>query len=478
MNKFKTIFGVFLGATMLLGVGASISSIRNNTDIKEVNAATTWYLRGTMNNWTGSDAYAISEGGAPLIIDLTSGAKFKVVNHTTNWSNSGATELTTSNGDASGYGITFSSGNDSVVNTSGKYAFTVKDGALFVDFGEFYYSGTDNTWGTDTTTTGRHPKVVVNSENPTVWTLSKEEAFKIRNNNWDKGVFGFTNIKNYNDYFYGILSGKSNGDILCNATNTDIQFNVSIALNNREWTVKVFPTTMDDTSKVYVLDKYGDKLNTRHQAHFYNDNGQTMGWPGMNMTTYSGTTHMYEAEFWSGLSKVIFNNKNGDDGVESWAYDVSGDYSRAGYCLILDDSIDGDGKWSSNYWVIPETAKFIENCMHFANYKEGQSGKNECISSGWYTTAKNAYTNLSSTAKEEVVAIDYVVQRLQAWAAANHEAFTVNNGVGTFSAARITNVVASQESNNALTIITIIAAIGVLTTGAYMFFKKGKKVEQ
>lgn len=475
MNKLKTIFGVFLGATMLLGVGITISSIHKNQEVKEVNAATTWYLRGTMNGWTGTSAYAITENGAPLIIDLTSGAKFKVVNHASSWS--GVTELTTSDGDASGNGITFSSGSDSVVNTSGKYAFTVKSGALYVDFGEFYYSGTNNSWGADTTTTGRHPKVIVNSENPTVWTLSKEEEFKIRNNNWAKGVFGFDSIESHSDYFYNILSSKG-GNILCNATNSDIQFNVSIALNNRIWTVKVYPTTMNDTSKIFVLDKYGDKLNTRHQAHFYNDNGQTMGWPGMNMSTYAGTTHMYEAEFWSGLSKVIFNNKNGDDGVESWAYDVSGEYSRAGYCLILDDSKDGDGKWSSNYWVIPETAKFIENCMHFANYKEGQSGKNECISSGWYTTAKNAYTNLSSTAKGEVVAIDYVVQRLQAWAAANHEAFTVNNGVGTFSAARITNVVVSQESNNALTIITIIASIGVLTTGAYMFFKKSKKVEQ
>ena len=477
MKGLKTILGVVLATTGFGGavaIGAKAVSNMNNTNIEIAEAADTyWWVRGSMNSWTGNDSYKIKQGGDPLILDLAANAEFKVVSDASSWS--GVTELTTSNGDASGKGITFSSGSNSKVNTAGKYAFSVKKEGnntnLYVDFGEFYYSGTTNSWGTDTSTTGNHPKVLLNGSSVT-YTLSANEEFKLRNNNWDKGVFGYSNLKDSD--FYGSFE-SSNGNIKCKVAG---KYDVTISMTNRTWTVRIVPNGVnpDDTDFVYVLDKYGTNLNDYHNAHIYNASGQTMTWPGATMQTYTGTTHMYKQEFWVGMEKVIFNNKHGDgnnEGTQSIAWDISGASSKAGKCLILDNSIE-NGEWSSSTWVAPETAKFIENCMHFANYNEEQGGSGECLSQSWYTIAKNAYNASSfSSFRAELCSLDYVVERLQAWAAANGDSFNISNGTGTFSSRPMNEI--SKTISPVVLLITLSVISSIATLGYFILLKKKKQ---
>ena len=472
-----------LALSLTVGVGV-FAGIKAHSEVKEAEAdGTTWYLRGSMNDWTGSDDYKIIENGDPLIIDLTAGATFKVVNHASSWSN--VTELTTSEGDANGNGITFTSKSNSYVNTAGKYAFSVKSGALYVDFGEFYYSGTDNSWGTDTTTTGNHPKVIVNGVAQkytlTAWDSDKGtgDKFKLRNNNWDKGLFGYSALANGD--FYGSFGSDNDGNIVCNIGG---EYDVSVSLTNRTWTVKVVPHGVDpdDKAYVYVLDKYGTNLNTYHFAYTYNDAGQAMGWPGATMVSYEGTTHMYQQVFWTGMEKVIFNNKHGDnnnDGTQSWSWDISasGQYSNRGKCLILDGSIE-QGEWSSSTWVAPEVAKYIENFMHFQDFAEtveteGTACKGD---NGYYAKAKEAYEATTfASYRQELCSLTYVVERLQAWARANGKTFVVTAGVGAFSSVNA-NLIPISGDNPASLVVVVISSLSLIALGGFLFLKKKKEI--
>ena len=475
VGLIKLLVGLTLAASGAFAVGSALSN--KKAEVAEAAAGDSWYLRGSMNGWTGSDDYEIKENGAPLIVDLSVGAEFKVAKHPSNW----GTELTTSTGDASGHGITFTSGSNSVVNSAGKYAFTVKDGALYVDFGEFYYSGGDNNFDIDTGSTGDHPKVIVNGSS-VKYTLSSGYAnrFKLRNNNWEKGVFSYYSLKDGD--FYGSFTHPDNADDIQPIIAGD--YDVSVALNNRVWTVRIVPHGVDpdDTSFVYVLDKYGDKLNSYHFSHAFDSHGREMGWPGATMETYSGTTHVYKQEFWVGMEKIIFNNDNdGEGNTQSISYDISGVNSKAGKCLILDDSTivqDGKTKWNSNTWVNPETAKFIENYLHFQNFKESdRSEGNACKGTqGYYAKAKAAYEASSfEPYREELCTLSWAVERLQAWAAANNASFTISNNVGSFgvnSNILPINLIANNENTNTIAIIVIISLVSVTAIGGYFFIKR------
>ena len=192
------------------------------------------------------------------------------------------------------------------------------------------------------------------------------------------------------------------------------------------------------------------------------------------METYDGTTHMYKQEFWTGMEYVEFNNNS----TYSYKWDISasGQYSRRGKCLILDGSIAYE-KWSSETWVQPQTAKFIENFMHFQDFNEDDRSEGTACkgSGGFYALAKAAYEASSfAPYREELCSLDYVVERLQAWASANSKSFTLTNGVGSFSARNVT--ILNEVTNNQTAIIVVIASvIGMTAVGGYFFLRKRKE---
>ena len=461
MKIKKLIISLILFGALGAGINAGLKT-NNRVNVVTAASGDSWYLMGTMNDWKANDDYKIIENGDPLIIDLASGDQFKVA--TSSWS----TELTVASGDAVSQGnITFTSGSNSYVNTTGTYAFSVKDGALYADFGKFYYSGKSNNWDVETGTTGNHPEINVNGGAST-WTLTLNDQFKLRYNNWDYGVFGYSNLKDGD--FYGSFQGTdTNVEVLIAGS-----YDVSVAMTNHEWTVRIYPngTNPDDTAYVYVLDKYGDKLNANHRAYTYDGNGREMTWPGAVMETYENTTHMYKQEFWTGMNTIIFNNTSAQ--TYDWDISLSGQYSNRNKCLILDDSWDSTyEKWSASTWVEKETGVFIENCMHFANYKESEGGNGECISQGWYETAKSAYNELSPSIKQEVSSLSYVVERLNAWAVANGETFTIADNVGSFS--KRANVTIVNSFDNTAVVVIVISLISLSAVGGYFYLRKRKE---
>ena len=468
--KLKHVF-ITLGLAATMGFGF-LTGFKSYNDVKKAEAAngTSWYLRGSMNSWTGNDNYKIVEGGEPLVIDLAANAEFKVVNNATSWD--GVTELTTASGDAKDKGeITFSSGNNSKVVNAGKYAFSVVNGALFADYGEFYYSGTGNSWETDTSTTGNHPKIVLNG-GASVFNLSTNEQFKLRNKYWDKGVFGYSNLADGD--FYGSFSDAS-GNINCNIAG---QYDVSVSMTNHTWTIRAYPHGVNPDQKlnVYVFDKYGTNLNSYHFAHIYNSQGQSTTWPGASMSTYEGTTHVYKVSYWVGMETVIFNNKHGEgnnEGTQSIAYTLS---NVAGKCLVLDGSVTS-GEWDDTLWIAPETAKFIENNMHFQNFAEDdQSDGTACKgNNGYYAKAKAAYQASSfASFREELCGLNFVVERLQAWARANGETFDPSNG--TFSASNQTiAIIENNGETNTAIIIVVVSTLSLVALGGFFFIKRRKE---
>lgn len=477
----KTLLIASAGLALAMGVGAAVGMAVNRPVEAKAATGDAWYLRGSMNDWTGNDKYKILDGGAPLIIDLAAGDEFKVVDDASSWS---GTALNTFGGDATDHWYEYetnkwqqdiaqgSNGGNIYVNLAGKYAVSIVDGALFIDYGMFYYCGDDNSWGI--TPDSDHPALTVNGGSST-WALTKDEGFKIRyrdnDNGYTYGCFKYGNLADGD--FYGSFYTNNDSNIICNIAGN---YDVSVAMTNRTWTVRAVPHGVDpdDTGFVYVLDKYGNLLNENHYASTSDEVGRTMGMPGAIMETYSGTTHMYQQEFWVGMEKVVFNNNSS----QSWSWDISGDYSNAGKCLILDGSTDSDGKWSSEDWVQPETAKFIENYMHFQDFDEedGTQGTACKGTDGYYQLAKGAYEAESFAAyREELCTLDYVVERLQEWATANEETFTITNSVGAFATTNgLANVIGEAVNNEAFVIIAL-SAISIAAIGGYFYIRRRRE---
>ena len=182
---------VLLTVGLSLGVGATAIgfTMLNSQPTIESKAAIgdAWYVRGTMNGWSvdaDDETYKIVEGTTPLVLDIESGNNFKVVNHASSWS--GVTELTTALGNASGHGITFTSGSDAYVNQTGKYRFSVDGGALKVEVAWVYN-------GSDTTKTGAASGWAAASSYylwdggaSATWNMKEGEEFKLTNgiNSW------------------------------------------------------------------------------------------------------------------------------------------------------------------------------------------------------------------------------------------------------------------------------------------------------
>ncbi len=453
---------LLIGLASLMMASSMTAIAISRAEPKGVKAATgdDYFFRGTTNEWGTTPFY---ENGAPLILEMAKDAEFKVTPNNDNW----VGELNTATGDAVSQGdiVVPGSAQNIKVNKAGTYALSVKGGALYVDYGIFYSSGTGNSWNPAPAAYTGHPAVTVNA-GPSTFTLAKDEQLKLINDNWDHGVFGYSNLRDGD--FYGSFSTNGGNNIICSIAGT---YDISISMTNREWTFRAVPSGVDpdDTAYVYVLDKYGTLLHSNHHASTSDSRGRTMGHPGATMETYEGTNHMYKQEFWVGMESVYFNN----DGTRSISYPVKGVDSKAGKCLILDGNVDGEGKWNSSTWVKPATAKFIENCLHFANYGEAELGQGDCISQGWYSTASSSYAALSEEVKAEVCSLPYVVERLQKWAIANGKTFTITDGVGSFGAYRVDRPDYLEEGANASALI-FASSIAIIALAGFFFLRRKK----
>ena len=487
MKKKNLLISASLALGLGVGVFAGIGLHNGVAEVNEVKAAKddVFYYRGTIaslevNTWaTGLDAYKIVDGGRPLILNLSEGDEFKITPDISAWDDE--TTITTFSGDATDHwykyaepdswrqDISQSSGNNITVNLAGTYALSIVNGALFIDYGTFYYSGTDNSWGV--TPDSDHPEVAVNGGSQ-IWSLTKNEAFKIRYRNDDNGFkygcFGYPILEDGD--FYGSFNSPSNNNI-----NTLIagDYDVNISMINRTWTVRIYPHGVDpdETAYIYVLDKYGDLLSTSRYAYITNSAGQTTGMPGSPMETYEGTTHMYKQEYWVGMETVKFNN--GTTYSQEWTLS-----EKTGKCLILDGSLDAYDAWNSATWVKPETAKFIENNLHFQNVREsdGSDGTACKGEGGYYDLAKKAYDLLDDEIKEEACSLDYVRDRLEAWAIANGKTFTDANSDGVYEFSAVSNVSSINRDSNVILVITVTAAsIALLGTAGFFLLRRRKE---
>ena len=106
--------------------------------------------------------------------------------------------------------------------------------------------------------------------------------------------------------------------------------------------------------------------------------------------------------------------------------------------------------------------------------------KNRYESAAVNDAAKDYIYNFDTSKAEEGDDIVAMFARYQI-AIAQHPSLNnfLKNSSGTpiFASHRITTGLSVTENSNAMLIVTIIASIGILTAGAYLFFKKSKKVE-
>ena len=130
--------------------------------------------------------------------------------------------------------------------------------------------------------------------------------------------------------------------------------------------------------------------------------------------------------------------------------------------------------------------EFVNTFMH-TEISVSDNGTGQCISAGWYTAAKAAFLNTSSStatgylqsaAQRAIVAdsfSDYFA-RLQAWAAANGEEFELSDGdyIVVTASNRILPAF-GDENSAAIPAIVVVIALATVTTGAYFFLRKKKE---
>ena len=97
-----------------------------------------------------------------------------------------------------------------------------------------------------------------------------------------------------------------------------------------------------------------------------------------------------------------------------------------------------------------------------------------------YNLAKDAYAALHSASKayfSTEAAYADARERLNAWAVAHGEAFTVTDGVGTLGAAKVSPIVKEESSDNAGLFIGTIAVASLIAFGGFALFAKKRKNE-
>lgn len=230
----------------------------------------------------------------------------------------------------------------------------------------------------------------------------------------------------------------------------------------------VWSTYSESTS--YVLDLYGDLLNTNHNAHMFKT-GVGTEWAGKAMTKVGGSTNLYSVTYYSALTTVVFNQIGSGTG-QTINLSLSG---NNGKCLILTGSVDGEWKWNSNTWVALEAATFIDSFMKFdktTGISTSDETKGTACKSNW-TNLYNAYTALSDGVHSDIIATPEVKSRLAAWADANNASF--DPSTGSLASAKIMPIEINSVSGTTALVITILSFSVLLAVGGFFFLRKRKE---
>ena len=459
-------------------------------DSRKLTIDLVYYYVGSAPSWgwspSASNQYLV-DNGDKVEMTFNVGDEFKFTNYDQNagrgnrWIN--VLQYQNLAGTAAGC---FEEGNDSgniKCKYDGKYIVYVKDGVLTIDYpvvNDYCYHGNnangDKVDGWAEYTGNNNDHVITIDGDPVEFTFAAGEHFKLAPKGisyWGPLELNFTNIKgstetitetgiNYKYYrCFQQGTGNDNNNIICRKTG-----NYLVSLDS-DLKITIVASNESQTNRIYVLDLNGNLLNNTHNAYYFNNDyspALSTQWPGIEMTKLSGTKNIYYIDIWVEMTGVLFDNNE----------TVTIDHSitaHVGKCLILTWAY-SEGKWSSNDWVSLAAAEFIDSYMKFETDHQDNSGSGKCTSQGWYEDAKEAYAGLSSTIKEDICSVSIVVERLVAWAAANHESFTITNNTGVFAATR--NAVFIQASNSPYVII-IIVTVSITLLGLVLFTKRYRK---
>ncbi len=145
------------------------------------------------------------------------------------------------------------------------------------------------------------------------------------------------------------------------------------------------------------------------------------------------------------------------------------------YVTALKDYVVGTTASSQSLFYQPVT-DFVSNYMHMSDVDYEGDGTGLCVSAGTYSTAKDAYTNLSSIQKfffRNSALYTDAFNRLTAWATANGE--TLNSATGEISKSSSFTILGDgDKDNNTLyyAVLAVSALLVITVTSAFYFRKK------
>ena len=213
------------------------------------------------------------------------------------------------------------------------------------------------------------------------------------------------------------------------------------------------------TKTVYLLDLKGNVYNSKHYCHTFATGKNGTTWPGVAMTKVAGQNNLYSTEINSALGNVIFNN-NGSNQTSTISSVSDGD----SYIVYPDN---GYNKTTL------DAASFIDKYMKFETKWLDDEGTGQCKASGWYSSAKSAFSTKTSAQKTKILEHDPTKYRMQDWAKANGETFNISTG--SFASSPNVLPIVSNENANIVVIIVIISLVSVTAIGGFFFIRKRKE---
>lgn len=476
VNKTSFYSGKEDGAKLTYSIRPDVTANSKKLTIENV-----YYYAGTRSgsNWNpaASGAITLVENGSKQLISFGAGEEFKFTNWNRNpgrenaWYNTLDFSKLDGNAKSSFQEAQEKNGNIKCYN-AGQYFVSVSNSKLIIEYAQYCYHGTANSWAEDST-----HSITIGAD-PVEFTFSANEQFKLAPkgvSNWGDFELNWNNLTgpvetidgvNYRSYrCFKMGTGNDNLNIICRKAGTYL---VSI---NSNLEVTIVASNQDQTNTYYALDLNGDlftgESKSPHAHLFINDslNPQvSTAWPGIDMTKVNETNNIFAVDAWVDLNTAVFNN--GTTGTIDLS--LTGNENKV---LILSWAYDDTAnKWTSNKWLSLDAAKFIDSYMKFETDHEDNKGSGKCKTAGWYNSAKGAFNALSSDLRAEILSYELVNLRLNAWAAANGD--TINNS--TFISKNA--VILDRGSNlidNSYTIAIVIGTVGLV--GTYLFLRRRKK---
>lgn len=230
---------------------------------------------------------------------------------------------------------------------------------------------------------------------------------------------------------------------------------------------------------VYLYD-YDNLYNGTVNVYTWRDgtNYESSSYPGQAAAVDSIATNglIYKFTINNCCNRVIFSGANE-------AHKTQLDSGMSGnYCYVKasdSTSLDGKNSWWNNINYV-HAHNFAQNTMMFRSISTSdQSSTAYCATR--YAAAKTHMEAITSSGIGDYIINEIennftdALPRLAAWAKANGKTFDTSSH--TFSSAHNFSML-SVSDNNGFIVVVSISALGILSVGAYYFFKKSKKAEE